>query len=177
MSSPHYPPSAAVKPVPSSPTLPSSSNSPSPTQKADQIAYRIFVKLVNVVADARISPYSTFTSQSSSPHDTEDAFALDSPGGPAGSSSGRNERAGRKDSKNDKWVRLGFSAFQPDARRKPASPGACHALPPVLAPGAPGYCFMIVALPNTLRSLCSPSFISLAELAIANADLVPSLLV
>jgi len=145
MSSPHYPPSAAVKPVPSSPTLPSSSsNSPSPSQKADQIAYRIFVKLVNVVADARISPYSTFTSQSSGPHDTEDTFELDSPGGPAGSSSDRSERAGRKDSKNDKWVRLGFSAFQPDARRKPAPPGACHALPLVLAQG---YLLMIVALP------------------------------
>lgn len=114
------PSTAPTQPYPSA----TGARTPNANAKADQIAHRIFVKLVNVVADARTGSASNNSSAGASPYPTSPGGAA-SPTSPydispedgrrgAGASSSSSARspgggaAGQrkeKEAKADKWVR------------------------------------------------------------------------
>lgn len=119
MSYQHFPTFPSSSPVSPPPSVPPTNSPSSSSQKADQIVHRLFVKLVNVVADARISPFATYAGQSSSPYDTDESPAVSGVTSPTrissapGPSSGRIERVQRKESKGDKWVRVFSICYYP----------------------------------------------------------------
>ncbi|KAF8310452.1 hypothetical protein DL93DRAFT_1593503 [Clavulina sp. PMI_390] len=83
-------------------------NSPSSSQKADQLVHRLFIKVVNVVTDARSSSYtSAYSTQPSSPYDSEDpSLPLSRTNSTAGPSAGRNDRQQPRDIKVEKWFNI-----------------------------------------------------------------------
>ena len=101
----NHPPYSRPSSPASSPPIPT----PPPNAKADQIAYRLFNKLVLVVADARATTTNNYPNTAQNPYDTDDASG---PGSPSRDSAaiattiGKRDRTTPKQPKIDKWVSL-----------------------------------------------------------------------